>query len=49
MYMVKFGPTVLNFGYDFFSYFWDTLYRVVGTENLEEQLKNTLYRVIQKE
>ena len=49
MYMVKFGPTVLNFGYDFFSYFWDTLYRVVGTENLEEQLKNTLYRVIQNE
>ena len=27
--MVRFGPTVLNFGYDFFSistFFWDTLY-----------------------
>ena len=28
MYMVKFGPTGLNFGYDFFlvPFFWDTLY-----------------------
>ena len=27
--MVEFGPTVLNFGYDFFlfsTFFWDTLY-----------------------
>ena len=29
MNMVKFGPTVLNFGYDLFllvPFFWDTLY-----------------------
>ena len=28
MFMVKFSPTALNFGYDFVLvvYFWDTLY-----------------------
>jgi len=45
--MGKFGPTVLNFGHDFFSvshFFWDTLYSKVII--LVVQRQRTLFCVL---